>query len=70
LKLKGLHAPNAVSSFLPGDEVKDFCAFYSLIEPKQSSTEMVKVFYNGPPTGSLPPGAKPSPGFFCMGDGF
>ncbi len=70
LKLKGLHAPNAVSSFLPGDEVKDFCAFYSLIEPKQSSSEMVKVYYNGPPTSSFPPGAKPSPGYFCMGDGF
>ena len=69
LKVRGLHHPGAVSSFTTGQEIGDFCAFYSLLEPRPASSDMVKVFYNGPP-GMLAGGAKPSPGFFCMGDWF
>lgn len=70
LKLRGLHGSDSLSSFLPGQEVKDYCAFYSLLTPAPESTnEMVKVIYNGPP-GTFAPGKKPSPGYFCMGDWF
>jgi len=70
LKLHGLHGADAVSSFVQGQEVREFCAFYSLLEPKQPASEMVKMFYNGPPASSFPSGAQPSPGYFCGGDGF
>jgi hypothetical protein len=70
LKLRGVHSSDSMSSFLPNQEVHDFCAFYSLIEPKpESKADMVKMTYNGPP-GVFVPGKKPSPGFFCNGDWF
>jgi|SoiMethySBSTD1v2_1073268.scaffolds.fasta_scaffold65995_2 hypothetical protein len=67
LKLHGLHGADGISSFTQGQEVPDFCAFYSLLEPKQS--DMVKMFYNGPPV-TVGPAGQPSPGYFCPGDGF
>jgi hypothetical protein len=69
LKLHGLHGADGVASFVQGQEVRDFCAFYSLVEPKQAESDMVRLFYNGP---SGTPGAfgQPSPGYFCPGDGF
>ena len=69
LKLHGLHGADGISSFVQGQEVREFCAFYSLLEPKQPASQMVKMFYNGP-SGTFAPGAQPSPGYFCSGDGF
>lgn len=69
LKLHGLHAADGLSSFVQGQEVYDFCSFYSLVEPKQPSSAMVKMVYNGPPAGYSKVG-QPSPGYFCPGDGF
>jgi hypothetical protein len=69
LKLHGMHGADGVASFLQGQEVRDFCAFYSLLEPKQPKAQMVKMFYNGP-TMNPGPSGQPSPGYFCPGDGF
>ena len=69
LKLHGLHGADGISSFTKGQEVRDFCAFYSLLEPKQARSNMVRMFYNGPSTNPGPSG-QPSPGYFCPGDGF
>lgn len=70
LKLHGMHGADGISSFVQGQEVLDFCGFYSLLEPRQPESQMVKMIYNGPPPGSFVPGAQPSPGYFCPGDGF
>ena len=69
LLLSGLHDPNALSSFTTGQELADFCTFYSLLEPRPKASEWLKISYAGA-AGSFPPGAQPSPGFFCLGDGF
>ncbi len=74
LRLRGLHSMNSAASYADGDEVKDFCAFYSLFkrtpmsaEPTtMSSSQRLKLFYknNTPRTAA---GDQPSPGFFCDG---
>lgn len=79
LRLRGLHSMSSAASYADGDEIKDFCAFYSLFkknanpfgpEPSpMSSSERLKMFYvnNTPrPAG----GDQPSPGFFCDGSWF
>ena len=67
LRLRGLHAMNAPPN--DGDELKDFCAFHTLLEPPVDSSHYVKIYYKAPPR---PPGgnAMPSPGFFCDGNMF
>ena len=74
LRLRGLHSMNTPASYADGDEVKDFCAFYSLFkktpmsaEPTpMPSSERLKLFLvNSSPR--LASGEQPSPGFFCDG---
>jgi hypothetical protein len=52
-----------------GDELTDFCAFHTLLEPPVDSSKYVRIYYKAPPR---PPGgdAMPSPGFFCDGNMF
>ena len=77
LRLRGLHSMNTAASYADGDEIKDFCAFYSLFkktpssaEPTpMSSAERLKMFYKNA-TPPLASGDQPSPGFFCDGSWF
>jgi hypothetical protein len=74
LRLRGLHSMNSAASYADGDEIKDFCAFYSLFKKTPSSAEptamsssqRLKMFYkNTTPRPAV--GDQPSPGFFCDG---
>ena len=66
LRLRGLHAMNAPPK--DGDELKDFCAFHTLLEPpvETSSSHIRQDLLQGAaaPTGRR---SMPSPGFFCDG---
>jgi hypothetical protein len=67
LRLRGLHSMNSPPK--DGDELKDFCAFHTLLTPEVKSPDYVRIFYKAPPR---PPGGQgmPSPGFFCDGNMF
>jgi hypothetical protein len=67
LRLRGLHAMNTPPK--DGDELYDFCAFHSLLTPKVTSKDYVRIFYKAP---DVPQGGSgmPSPGFYCNGDWF
>jgi hypothetical protein len=67
LRLRGLHAMNAPPK--DGDELKDFCAFHTLLEPPVDSSKYVRIYYKEPPRG-LSGGTMPSPGYFCDGNMF
>jgi hypothetical protein len=62
LRLSGLHAMNTPPK--DGDELTDFCAFHSLLEPPVESSKYVRIYYKAPPRPSNGV-ALPSPGFFC-----
>jgi len=67
LRLRGLHAMNTPPK--DGDELRDFCAFHSLLTPRVDAKDYVRIFYKAPPR--PPSGAgMPSPGFYCSGDWF
>lgn len=72
LRLRGMHAMNTPPSYANGDELKDFCSFYSLVEPRPKSKDWLTLHYMAPATlpasASLVGGGQPSPGFFCNGD--
>jgi hypothetical protein len=72
LTVKGLHAMGTAASLHGGDRLKDFCSFYSLVEPRPRFADWLVPHYV---TGSSAPSntyaaGQPSPGFFCSGDGF
>lgn len=69
LMLRGMHD---MGSAIPGDgaPLKDFCAFYQLIQPKVPGKEFLVPHYIAPPGGSGGGGGLPTPGFFCPGDWF
>lgn len=70
LQLRGKHAHTTDPSPRPGDELKDHCAFYSLLTPVPQYSTWLKPHFmsagNTPTSG----GGQPSPGFFCNGDWF
>lgn len=79
LALRGLHDKPMTGAQANGTELKDFCAFYSLLDGQQvPSDKRLRLFFEAPPTqvatnlpqnlGSNP--AQPSPGFYCGGDWF
>lgn len=74
LRLRGLHSMGTAASYANGDEIKDFCAFYSLFRasptapeptPMSSSARLKMFLVNTTP--ALASGGQPSPGFFCDG---
>jgi hypothetical protein len=74
LRLRGLHSMGSAASYANGDEIKDFCAFYSLFKasptapeptPMSSSSRLKMFLVNTTPP--LASGGQPSPGFFCDG---
>jgi hypothetical protein len=77
LKLTGLHAMGA-PELNDGDELKDFCTFYQLLQPRPAAKDFLKVYYikaplnasTTPNTNALTNSGQPSPGFFCNGDWF
>ena len=81
LRLRGLHAMGSAASYADGDEIKDFCAFYSLYRKAgfvplppgaptpMSSASRLKMFLVNPAP-RFANGDQPSPGFFCNGDWF
>jgi hypothetical protein len=74
LTLRGLHAAGTAASLGGGDRLKDFCAFYSLVEPRPKFADWLVPHYVAAALPSLNQGpfagGQPSPGFFCTGDGF
>jgi hypothetical protein len=67
LRLRGLHAMNTPPN--DGDELKDFCAFHTLLTPDVKSPDYVRIFYKAPPR-PLNGDGMPSPGYFCDGNMF
>ena len=69
LKLAGTH-----DMTVPGDRapLKDFCAFYQLLQPMPDPKDfLLPIYIAAAPATPLPPGSQqPSPGFFCNGDWF
>ncbi len=64
LRLRGLHASmSPPASLRDGDELKDFCAFHTLLEPPVNSSDYVRIYYKAPAQTGGP--GQPSPGFFC-----
>ena len=69
LRLRGLHAMDTPASMKDGDELKDFCAFHTLLEPPVASSQYVRIYYRAPPLS--PSGdAMPTPGYYCDGNGY
>jgi len=67
LRLRGLHAMNTPPN--DGDELKDFCAFHTLLTPDVKSPDYVRIFYKAPSRPANGDGM-PSPGYFCDGNMF
>jgi hypothetical protein len=58
-----------------GEPLKDFCAFYQLLQPRPAATDFLVPYYIKAPSTMPPPSAQViagsgSPGFFCIGDWF
>ena len=82
LLLRGLHTMPMTGAYGSNFELKDFCAFYSLLEGGEQipSNKRLRLFYEAPQFASATPtpGAQsfgpnrpqPSPGFYCSGDWF
>lgn len=72
LTLKGLHSMSAQPSLANGAPLTDFCTFYQLMQPVPKAKDFLVPHYLASTTAGQtgPGGAAPSPGFFCMGDGF
>jgi hypothetical protein len=73
LKLMGLHDMSK-QELKPGEELKDFCAFYQLLDPRPDPKDWLRPHYV-PATVVSASTATPqpigtSPGFFCPGDWF
>jgi len=77
LTLRGLHSMPMTGAY-GSVEMKDFCAFYSLVQDKDGNpippAKRLRIFYEGPRSqaGMTPEehAAQPSPGFYCNGDWF
>jgi hypothetical protein len=77
LTLRGLHSMPMTGAY-GSIEMRDFCAFYSLVQGKDGLPippgKRLKIFYEGPrpanANGMTPEehAAQPSPGFYCNGD--
>jgi len=69
LTLRGMHD---MGSTIPGDgaPLKDFCAFYQLMQPRPASKDFLVPHYNASTGGTGGGGGLPTPGFFCPGDWF
>jgi hypothetical protein len=78
LALRGLHATPAAGAHANDTELKDFCAFYSLLDGQQiPKAERLRLFYQAPeilasatPQNYDPYKPQPSPGFYCSPDWF
>jgi hypothetical protein len=64
LRLAGLHDPN-MGGFVTGAELKDHCAFYSLLQPIPPPEKWLRP-HHVPGTGPF----GTTPGYFCPGDWF
>jgi hypothetical protein len=69
LTLRGMHD---MGSSIPGDgaPLKDFCAFYQLMQPRPDKKEFLVPHYIAAAGGTGGGGGLPSPGFFCPGEWF
>ena len=69
LSLRGMHD---LGSAIPGDgaPLKDFCAFYQLMQSRPDKKDFLVPHYIAAPGGTGGAGGVPSPGFFCPGDWF
>ncbi len=70
LSLKGKHAHTTDPSPQPGDELKDHCAFYSLLKDVPPYSTWLKPHFMSAGASPTSGGGQPSPGFFCNGDWF
>jgi hypothetical protein len=79
LVLRGLHAMPAAGAYANNVELKDFCAFYSLLDQDVPLPKRLRLFYEAPtpqqvastvPQNFGPIKSQPSPGFYCSGDWF
>lgn len=70
LRLRGLHAMGSAATLANGDELKDFCSFYALLQPRPKSADWLRLHYIAPASTMASNSGQPSPGFFCGGDWF
>jgi hypothetical protein len=71
LSLRGLHESGTAATYLPGQKMPDFCAFYSLLDKSFNEADWLTVHFPTTTVAVTVPGiGQPSPGYFCDGGWF